>query len=68
MDGDINSFGPDLKKHLRLLSNQYMHQQYISLEKNIVHWIENQYRLLLRILPSNDGKSYSAKILFSNER
>lgn len=33
LDGDFNSFGPDFKKHLRLLSNQYMYQQYVSLEK-----------------------------------
>lgn len=48
---DYSSTGPDFKKDLDSLAQQYAYQPEKSLRENVIDWIENQYNLLLKLIP-----------------
>ena len=51
LSGDYSNYGPDLRKHIISLSKQYKYQSAKSLRDNIEYSIENQYNLLLKLIP-----------------
>jgi len=44
-------FGPDFKNDLDLLAKRYTYQPEKSLKENVIAWIKNQYKLLLKLIP-----------------
>ena len=51
LSGDYSQYGQDLRKHIDLLSKQYKYQSAKSLRDNVIGWVENQYKLLLKLIP-----------------
>lgn len=51
LSGDYSQYGPDLRRHLGLLSKQFTYQTEKSLKDNVIDWVKNQYNLLLKLIP-----------------
>lgn len=45
------NYGEHLRKHIRLLGEQYLYNSDMSLRDNVIGWIRTQYELLLRMIP-----------------
>ena len=52
LSGDYSQYGPDLRKHISVLSEQYKYQSKKSLRDNVIDWVKNQYELLLKLIPA----------------
>jgi len=50
LGSEHSDYGPDLRKHISLLSKHYKYQPAKSLRENVTAWVENQYYLLLKVV------------------
>lgn len=51
LGGDYSNYGQDLRADIDSIGKQYNYQKDKSVRENIIGWIENQYKLLLKLIP-----------------